>query len=123
MTVDMLQNQADEISNLLIEKLRIKGGTLADQAQRGKKLLPRGIYRDLLAVEEAVALAEHPKLSRVADVTRARASAARVIAHLKKIDRWELIKTRWIGVLSLISFVAIAVFILVVYVLWKRGLV
>jgi len=123
MTVDALQNQADDISELLVEKLRIKGSSLAEQAALAKKKLPRAIYRDLRLILETLDMAGHPKIALTLETKKADQSAERVLTYLREINRWELIKTRWIGILSAISFVLILLFIFLVYVYWKRGLI
>ena len=123
MTAETLQNQVDEISALLAEKLRAKGRTLDAQVRRAGRRLPKRLRSDIQALIEAQRVADHPKLGRQIDIAAISAGSERVIAHLKTIDPWERFKDRWLGILGAISLGLIVTFIVVVYVLWARGLV
>jgi len=123
MTAETLQNQADEISKLLAEKLRVRGRTLQAQHRKVGRRLPKKLRADIAALLEAQNVIDHPKLGRQVDVEALTKGAARVVEHLQAIDPWERFKDRWLGILGAISAALIITFILVVYVLWKRGLV
>ena len=123
MTAETLQNQADEISALLAEKLRVRGRTLAAQHRKVGRRMPRKLRADIAALLKAQEVIDHPKLGRQVDIDAISAGTGRVIGHLQAIDPWERFKDRWLGILGAISAALIVTFILVVYVLWKRGLV
>lgn len=123
MTGEMLQNQSDEIRKLLETQLRVKGRSLAVQTRRAGRRLPRRLRRDVAAVIETQALMQNPKLARMADMGAASAAAERVIAHLKTVDPWERTKDRWLGILGAISAALIFTFVVVIYVLWARGII
>ena len=123
MTEEMLQSQADRITKLLDEKLRLRGRTLEAQAQKAGRRLPRRLRQDLALLVETIGLAGHPKLAQRADYKAATEAGDRLIAHLEQINRWELFKDRWLGVLGAISAGLILIFIVVVYIMVQRGLV
>lgn len=123
MTADALQNQADDISKLMAEKLRVKGRSLDVQLRKAGRRLPKKLRRDVENLLEAQQLIGNPKLARQVDVEAISEGSGRVIGHLQTLDPWERFKDRWLGILGAISLALIVTFILVVYVLWKRGLV
>ncbi len=123
MTAETLQNQADEISMLMAKKLRVKGASLERQVQKAGRRLPKKLKRDVENLLEAQALMGNPKLERMVDVVAISEGSGRVIGHLQTLEPWERFKDRWLGILGAISLALIVTFILVVYVLWKRGLV
>lgn len=123
MTEETLQNQVDEMRSLLASQLRARGATLEAQVRKAGRRLPRRIRQDAQAVTSAISLADNPKLSLMVDQNTATKSAKNVIAHLKTIDRSDQIKGRVLGFLGSVSAVLILTFIVVVYVLVKRGLI
>jgi hypothetical protein len=123
MTEETLQNQVDEMRGLLASQLRVRGATLEAQVRKAGRRLPRRVRHDLQAVAEAMSLADNPKLSRMVDRTTVSQSVQNVIIHLKTIDRRDLFKGRFLGILGSMSAVLILTFTAVVYVLVKRGLI
>jgi hypothetical protein len=123
MTAETLQDQADEISTLMATKLRVKGASLERQLQKAGRRLPKKRRQDIENLLEAQQLMGNPKLERMVDMTAISEGSGRVIGHLQTLDPWERFKDRWLGILGAIALALIVTFILVVYVLWKRGLV
>lgn len=123
MTAEILQNQADEISILLRDKLRVRGRSLQVQQRKIGRRLPKKLRGDIADLIIALDIADHPKLGRQVEVDAISAGATRVIAHLQEIDPWERFKDRMLGILGAVSAVLIFTFIVVVYVLWQRGLI
>ncbi len=123
MTEEMLQKQADQISKLLDQKLRVRGRSLQIQLNKAGRRLPKRIRADVARIIEAQDIVAHPKFAHRVDFKAATLGGDRVIAHLDTINRWERFKDRWLGILGAISAALIVTFILVVYVLVQRGLV
>lgn len=123
MTAETLQNQADEISKLMAEKLRVRGRTLDAQLRKAGRRLPKRLRADVRNLLHAQEVINHPKLARLIDIEAVSEGSGRVIGHLQTLDPWERFKDRWLGILGAISAGMILLFIIVVYVLWKRGLV
>lgn len=123
MTEEMLQNQADEISKLLATQLRVKGRTLEDQLRKAGRRLPKKLRADVERLIEANRLIQNPKLARMVDRAAISTGNDRVIAHLRTLEPWERFKDRWLGILGAISAALIFTFVVVVYILWQRGLV
>lgn len=119
MATDTLSRKIDRISALLAARLKLRGGTLEQQAYKVGRSLPRGVRRDLLQVVRADIAQGHPKLARMVDTGRVGLAADRVEAHLKTIDPWEQRKTRILRVLALWSAVGITAFGLTVW--WLRA--
>ena len=123
MAEEMLQNQVDEMRKLLDSQLFARGRTLEAQVRKAGRRLPRRVRKDAQAVISAMMLIRNPKLARMVNEDAVRACADRVIAHLQTIDPMDRFKDRLLGILGAISAVLILTFILVVYVMVKRGLV
>ncbi|SMX32049.1 hypothetical protein [Actibacterium lipolyticum] len=112
---------ADEISELMEERLGVGGHDLAAKIKRAGRLLPRHVRRDAEAVAQAVPMAKNPKLMKQIDLPRLEAAERRVVSHLKTVDRAERRKDAVLGLLGSISFSLIAVFALLVTVLVWQG--
>lgn len=123
MVAETLQNQVDEMRGLLDSQLRARGVSLEAQVRKAGRRLPRRIRNDAQSVIAAMSLAQNPKLARMVDEKSVSKSALSVIDHLKTIDPMDRFKGRLLGVLGAISAILILTFVLVVYVLVKRGLV
>jgi hypothetical protein len=123
MAEETLQNQVDEIRGLLKSQLRARGDSLEVQVRKAGRGLPRVIRQDAKVIVSAKSLLQNPKTARMVDQTAAQRAAQNVIAHLKTIDRRDRLKGRILGILGSVSAVFILTFIVVVYVLVKRGLI
>ena len=123
MVEETLQNQVDEIRGLLKSQLRARGGSLEAQVRKAGRGLPRAIRQDAKVIVSAKSLLQNPKTARMVDQTAALKATQNVIAHLKTIDRRDRLKGRILGILGSVSAVLILTFIVVVYVLVKRGLI
>ncbi len=120
---DRLQSQVNEISALMAERLRVRGGTLETQLRKAGRSLPRPIRREGFYLAQAAVLARNPKLIRMVNEARVEKAYQAVITHLKGIDPVDRLKGRILGILGSISAALIVMFIVVVYVLVQRGYV
>jgi hypothetical protein len=80
---------ADQLAQLLADKLRLKGATLADKLRRGGRLLPRRVREGAALIEQAAALEGHPKLAVQIDQGRVQAAYDLCVKHLKAVNPWE----------------------------------
>lgn len=114
---------AARIGALLQERMGVKGRDLQRQLRVAGRRLPRRVRTDALSVARAAEVARNPKLARMVDEASVARAARNVIAHLETIDPREAMKDRVLWALGKVSAFGIAVFVVMVYVAWKRGLV
>lgn len=120
MTRDLDRLDAD-LGGLMEERLGIRGHSLAQQARRAGRLLPRRVRHDLNRIDLLQGMRRHPKLHHMVDETALRAAADRVAAHLRDIDPAERRKDRLLGMAGVVSFNLIVVVALLLVVLGWRG--
>ncbi len=120
---DMLDNQIAEVRKLMETQLRIRGKSLEYQVRKAGRLLPRNLRHDAVYLAQAATIMNHPKLSRMVDLDKATKAHARLVAFLEKVDPKDRAKGVLLSWLGSLAFAAIVVFIVVVTVLVKRGIV
>lgn len=123
MADDPIIENANKISALLQERMRIKGKSLEGQIHKSGRRLPRKIKRAAQRVATASALAENPKLARQVDQTAVLADADRVIAHLVEIDPIEALKDKILITLAKFSAVLIIAVIAAIWIAHSRGMI
>ncbi|MCT8159076.1 hypothetical protein [Pseudoruegeria sp. SHC-113] len=123
MTMVPVQQMAEEISGLFSEKLAIRGRTLAAQARKARRFLPKAVRADAAFLSESVKLADHPKLARRIDPTRAQAAYENCKRHLEAVDPAERRKSMWLGIVTSVAWAIFVVIVLFVVVLVWRGFV
>ncbi len=117
------QEQADQISALLREKLGVRGGDLECRLRRAGRLLPRHVRRQAEVIVRARAMQASPKLARLVDHAALERAFRTCHDHLSAIDPWERRKTRIIGFLSANAFNLVVITGLVIAVLYWRDLI
>jgi hypothetical protein len=122
MVEENLQNQVDEMRTLLASQLHARGRTLEAQIHKAGRRLPRRLRGDAKLILRDMSLIQNPKLARMVDQSQTSLAADRIIGHLNAIDTYDRFKGRVLSLLGAISAVLIITFVLVVYVLVKRGL-
>ncbi len=120
---DKITDYAEEISNLLTERLRIKGRSLEQKIYRSGRQMPARIKRDAQSVAQAMVLCQNPKLARMVDQAAIGRAAENVISHLTSIDRAEVMKTRILLATAKVAAFAIVVFVVLVTMAYKRGMI
>ncbi|MDO7608971.1 MAG: hypothetical protein MUQ96_12860 [Loktanella sp.] len=123
MTGDMLDIQIAEVRKLMETQLRCRGKTLHVQVRKAGRLLPRNMRRDAVYLAQAETVMHHPKLSRMVDVDKAAKAHGRLVDFLSKVDPKDRAKGVLLAWLGSLAFAAIVVFIIVVTVMVKRGIV
>lgn len=123
MSTDTLQSQVDEVRNLMETRLRVRGKTLDQQVRKAGRLLPKAERREAMYLAQAATVMQHPKLSRMVDASKANKAHARLIQFLNAVDPKDRAKGKLLGWLGSLAFGLVVIFVLVVVVLVKRGIV
>jgi len=120
--IDTLEHKVAEVRAGLREKLGLRGSTLAAQLRRGGRLLPRYVRRDATYLAQVVPLARNPKLHRLIDQEKVIQAHRNVLAHLQTIDPVAQRRETLLNIIAAIAFAIFATGILVIVVIWWRGL-
>ncbi len=120
MRVKTAGEMAVTLSELLHEKLGVRGAGLEDRLDRAGRRLPARIRRQARAIAEAAGREANPRLARQNDPAALARAFAEVEAHLKKIDATGRRVGAALGVLASASFGLLAVSAgLVTYLRWR----
>ncbi|SEV96281.1 hypothetical protein SAMN04488515_0423 [Cognatiyoonia koreensis] len=123
MSGDLITKVADEMRTLFEQRLRIKGRSLEQQVHKAGRALPRKVRSDARSVVDALAVQGNPKLARMVDEKRIAQSGRNVVAYLKTIDPQDRLKGQVLSWLGAVSAFGIILFVVLVWVAVKRGLV
>jgi hypothetical protein len=118
-----IDEKINDIRHLLVERLRVKGRSLSVQLRKAGRRLPRAVTREARYLAEVQSLAANPKLARRIDIAKVAAAHNRIREHLLAIDPKEARKDRILGLLGVLSFNLIVIFVLGVTLLWYRGII
>jgi len=118
-----IEKIAEEMSARFESQLRIKGKSLAQQVAKAAPQLPKSVRKDAEVVLSALNSIGNPKLERMLDDRAATLAAQNVIAHLDTIDPWDRLKGRILNWLGAISAFGILLFVILIWVAVKRGLI
>ncbi|MEP3295230.1 MAG: hypothetical protein ABJO27_01860 [Pseudoruegeria sp.] len=121
MTSIPVADMVDEVSALMREKLSIRGRSLAAQAGKARRILPKSVRADAVYLSKTVLIAENPKLLRMIDQTRVEAAYRNCVRSLTAIDPKIRRKEMWLSIMNRLALVIVAVFALVVTTLVWRG--
>ena len=117
-----LDQLVDEVREGLAVQLRARGATLAVQVRKAGRGLPRAVRKDADYLVRAVALSENPKLARQIDMRRAQAAHRHILLHLETIDLTAQRRNAALNMIASIAFALLATVVLVITVIWWRGL-
>lgn len=121
MTGDDIIARAEEIGQLMGERLGLRGRTLDRQVRRAGRLLPRAVAREARFLAQAASIAANPRLLRMIDPAHVESAHRIVRDHLRGIDPRERRRTRAIGIAAVVVFNLMVVAALVLAVLVWRG--
>ncbi len=117
-----LREKAEHLARLMGERLDATGeGFEARLAHAGKRL-PRHIRAEGERIAEALALAEHPQLSRRIDQRRLKRACKAVERHLLGVDPWARRKAVFLDWLAGLAFALLVVGGLALWLMARRGL-
>ena len=123
MSLVTVQQMANRVEALLEERLRLKGGTLADKLRRAGRRLPRKVRDAGAALATAVTMMQSPKLRpQVNDETVALAYDI-CVRHLTTINPAAARQGLILNMAASIAFSLLVVAVLLVAVLYWRGFV
>ena len=121
--VHMIEQNVAEIRALLESKLRVRGASLAVQARKAGRRLPRAVRRDLAYLIESSELIRNPKLVRMVDTNHTARAYRNTVAFLERVDLREQRITKLINLAAAIALAVLATAALVIFVLVQRGYV
>ncbi|WP_458791080.1 hypothetical protein [Yoonia sp. MH D7] len=104
-------------------RLRVRGKTLDAQVRKAGRLLPRSMRRDATYLAQAATVMNHPKLVRMVDKTKAKQAHGRLLRFLLATDPKDRAKGMLLNLLGSMAFIAIVVFIAVVFVMVQREII
>jgi hypothetical protein len=120
MTGVPIQQMADRVAALMEQRLRVRGQGLAEKLHKGGRLLPRKVRAAALALQSAAAMAQNPKLLLQVDNEAAAAAYDLCVRHLGGVSRDR--RGALLSVAASVAFAVLTVAVLVVVVLYWRGL-
>ena len=122
----MSQTVEDMVADVragLRAKLGLRGKTLAAQIRKGGRLLPRHVRFDATYVAQASTVAGNPKLARMVDQAKLQRAYRNVMAHIASIDTAAARRDAALNFLASIAFIILTTAVLVITVIWWRGLI
>ena len=123
MSAVTIQQMADRVAELMQQKLRLRGRGLAEKTRRAGRLLPKKVRASAAALAEAAALAQNPRLYLQLDAEKIAADYDICLKYLGAVQAGERGRSLLITMASGVAFSLLAVAVLVLAVVWWRGLV
>lgn len=120
MTGVTVDKHADEVRNLIEERLKIKAHTLEKALSKAGRLLPKWAQREGTYLVHAQHYLGHPKLRLMIDEAKVTKAHRALVDHLKTIDPKERRKTRILSLLGAVSFNILFVIAAFITYLWWR---
>ena len=122
MSAVTIQQMADRVADLMEQKLRLRGNGLAEKTRKAGRLLPKKVRLAAQALAEASAMAQVPKLYLQMDAEKIAADYDICLKHLGAVQAGARGKTLMVTMASGVAFSLLAVAVLVLVVVWWRGL-
>ncbi|NJM83606.1 MAG: hypothetical protein HC844_15035 [Tabrizicola sp.] len=115
-----IQQMADRVSQLMDEKLAVRGKGLRTKLRRGGRQLPRRVQEAAMSLADAAQRAQHPKLLQLIDMTKIAEDYDICVRHLGAIDAADRRRKVMMGAVSSIAFGLLVFIALVVgFLLWR----
>ncbi|WP_322895433.1 MULTISPECIES: hypothetical protein [unclassified Yoonia] len=115
--------KVEKIRALLDQRLGVRARTFEAQVRKARRLLPRGLRRELVYFAQAQALADNPKLQRMIDRPRLEAAYNNAVYFLERADIGQRRRTAALGVAASIAFGLLITALVVLVVVVQRGLI
>jgi hypothetical protein len=122
MAHDLTQNIA-EIRALLEKQMRVKGRDLRQQMRRAGRRLPRKLRRDLSYLIETEKIGQNPKLGRMVNDDKVAKAHANLVRYLEELNPREAMWNTVLNITASIALALIVTFVVLLYVLVRRGYV
>jgi hypothetical protein len=123
MTGDDITSRAEEVRQLLSDRLRIYGRSLEAQLPRARRVLPRAVIAEARYLAQSAALAGNPKLLRMIDNAKLARAHVIVVDHLKSIDPGYQRRTRILNTTGIVALNLLIIGAALVGVLVWRGFI
>jgi hypothetical protein len=123
MSAVTIMQMADRVSALIEERLGVRGRSLPDRVRRAGRRLPRKVREAASLLAEASEMALNPKLQVRVDEGQVAEAYDICVRHLGRLNRAERRKTALVGVAASAAFAVLVVAVLVIAVVYWRGLV
>ena len=123
MSAVTVEQMVNRVSDLLAERLRVKGVTLQDRLAKAGRRLPRKVRDAGEALVQASVMAQSPKLLMQVDHGKLAAAYDICLRHLNTVNPVAARRGMILNIAASIAFSLLVVAGLVVVVLYLRGLV
>ena len=123
MSAVTVEQMVNRVSDLLAERLRVKGVTLQDRLAKAGRRLPRKVRDAGEALVQASVMAQSPKLLMQVDHGKLAAAYDICLRHLNTVNPVAARRGMILNIAASIAFSLLVVAGLVVTVLYLRGLV
>ena len=123
MSAVTVEQMVNRVSDLLAERLRVKGVTLQDRLAKAGRRLPRKVRDAGEALVQASVMAQSPKLLMQVDHGKLAAAYDICLRHLNTVNPVAARRGVILNIAASIAFSLLVVAGLVVTVLYLRGLV
>lgn len=114
---------ADRVSALMEERLSVRGRTLGDKVRKAGRRLPRKVREAASYLAKAAEMAQNPKLLVRVDESDVAAAYDICLRHLGGVNRGERRKSAVLGAVASAAFGILVVMLLVIGVVYWRGLI
>lgn len=123
MSVVTVQQMADRVAALLEERLRVKGDTLEAKLGRAGRRLPRRVRDAGAALAQATLMIRNPKLLRQVDDQTVATAYDICVRHLISVNPAAARSGLILDIAARIAFALLVVTVLLVTVMYWRGMV
>jgi hypothetical protein len=118
-----IQQMANRVSDLMTDRLGIKGHGLSDQLKHGGSRLPRRVQTAALALAQAAENAPNPKLLLQIDQEAVAANYDICLRHLRPMNRAHRLRGRLLGFSTSVLFGLLIMGALIAALMVWRGLI
>lgn len=118
-----IQQMADRVAALLQERLGVKGKDLAERLRRAGRRLPAAIRAEARYLDTAAMQAQNPRLLIQIDEARVAEAYDACVKYLNGFDRAARRRALLLSMLTSAAFSLFAVGLLLLAVLYWRGLI
>lgn len=123
MSAITIQQMADRVGELLVQRLNAKGATLQARLAKAGRRLPRRVRDAGTALVQATEMAQNPKLLMQVDDGAVALAYDICVKHLNTIDPVQARRGVMLNIAASVAFSLLVVAVLVVVVLYLRGFV
>ena len=116
-----IDQKIEKLEQLLARKCGAKRGGLSRRAHKAARYLSARTKRQIASLEEARQLVGHPRLAQRLDGATLQRAYEDAVAQINTVDRKDVRKGFWLGLLGSLAFNLILAFAIFLVVLGLRG--